>query len=506
MAIAGQGSRLQTPIAPSLTLVPPTCEIHPPDPEVRNSPTRRPIARSPLFMVRLSRRALDLLLAELDRASEADPLGSVYRSLLESHLKQLHATPGEPLSEAELLREVREIHPDFDPVVVQRAARANGRRGRGQRSQAPSQPSRLSLPKLSWVRNGAIAAAIAVGGIWVLNLPYPMIRFPVARTAPILLLPSFITMDRDYRQVISLVEQADQLINQATSFADIELGAEKVSAAQAALDRLPVWFLGYYPQTYCTLMGCTWRFTVDEFAAARANVGRMEVQVLQETNAWEQFTTALQTVEASQAAHQAATTTAARSTALETWQQGLDQLRAVPPATLGGRQAQLRLIALDRDFQQETGTLAGTVRAGGLIEAAQGFAYQAALLSQNPPHPAATWQRAADLWGEAIRRLEQLPPEDPAYGEAQQLLVTYLNNQGQIRQRLAEEETAQQNWLRAQDAYTQLVAIGANLDSARHQAKVQEILNFLQRIPSNTTPATEAATMRQALEPFQPNP
>ena len=30
--------------------------------------------------------------------------------------------------------------------------------------------------------------------LWVVNLPYPMIRLTVAKTAPILLLPSFISI------------------------------------------------------------------------------------------------------------------------------------------------------------------------------------------------------------------------------------------------------------------------------------------------------------------------
>jgi hypothetical protein len=75
-----------------------------------------------------------------------------------------------------------------------------------------------------------------------------MIRRPVSRVAPIILLPSYISMDRNYRQAIALVEQADQLVNQATSLADLELGAKKVQEAQKSLDALPVWFLGYEPQ------------------------------------------------------------------------------------------------------------------------------------------------------------------------------------------------------------------------------------------------------------------
>ena len=84
------------------------------------------------------------------------------------------------------------------------------------------------------------------GLVGVTNLPYPMIRKPVVEKAPLILLPSYRSMDRNYRQAIANVEQADQLTNQATSKPDIKLAEEKVQVAQTNLDALPVWwFLGY---------------------------------------------------------------------------------------------------------------------------------------------------------------------------------------------------------------------------------------------------------------------
>ncbi len=89
-------------------------------------------------------------------------------------------------------------------------------------------------------------------------------------------------MDYHYRQAIAKVEQADQLVNSATSPADLTLGEVKVIEAQKHLDNLPVWFLGYWPQ-YTFWFG--WQFTLDEFKSARANVGRMVAKVFQEKNA-----------------------------------------------------------------------------------------------------------------------------------------------------------------------------------------------------------------------------
>ncbi|KAB8315075.1 hypothetical protein SD81_034380 [Tolypothrix campylonemoides VB511288] len=51
--------------------------------------------------------------------------------------------------------------------------------------------------------SAAILLGVPIGVIWVANLPYPVIRRPVARNAPILLLPSYISMENNYREAIA---------------------------------------------------------------------------------------------------------------------------------------------------------------------------------------------------------------------------------------------------------------------------------------------------------------
>ncbi|MFN6498842.1 MAG: hypothetical protein RMX65_017850 [Nostoc sp. DedQUE01] len=65
------------------------------------------------------------------------------------------------------------------------------------RHQPPAKAKRGIGTKLIWI---AILIGIPVGVIWVANLPYAVIRRPVARNAPILLLPSYMSVDRHYRQ------------------------------------------------------------------------------------------------------------------------------------------------------------------------------------------------------------------------------------------------------------------------------------------------------------------
>ncbi|MGG6239985.1 hypothetical protein ACQ4N7_15270 [Nodosilinea sp. AN01ver1] len=344
------------------------------------------------------------------------------------------------------------------------------------------------------------SAVVTVAGLtgltWVLNLPYPMIRWPVAKTAPLILLPSYIKMDHDYRQAVSLVAQADQLVNQATSASDIELGETKVTQAQEHLDGLPVWFLGYYPTAYCGFVGCRWQFTLDEFETARSEIGRMEAVVFQERNAQNLLQEGTTAVEEAQQAFQTAQSGADRATALTTWQRGMDKLNEIPPETLAGRQSATKLEAYERDYQQVTGTVAGGDRSNTLVDAARAFAYQAALAAQNPPHPATTWERAAGLWETAIARLEDIPAQDPGYSQAQVLLAEYQANLGIIQENAAREEASAQALDSAIEKNTRMLAQNLEgMDRNQIASLMQDIINDLEKVQPGTTSYPRASDL-----------
>jgi hypothetical protein len=341
----------------------------------------------------------------------------------------------------------------------------------------------------------AIAAGLA-GSIWVLNLPYPMIRWPVAKAAPLVLLPSYIKMDHDYRQAVSLVAQADQLVNQATSASDIALGDEKVDQAQEHLDGLPVWFLGYYPRGYCGFVGCSWRFTLDEFESARREIGRMEAVVFQERNAQNLLEEGTLAVDAAQQAYQASQPGADRATALTNWQRGMDKLNEIPPETLAGRQSATKLQAYQRDYQQVSGNVAGGNRSNTLVDAAKKFAYEAAVAGQNPPHSAATWKNIANQWKTAIARLNDIPIEDPGYSEAQGLLARYQTNLGIVQENAAKEESSAKALETAKAKNTRM--LGRDLDNmAANQiaSLLQEVIDELEKVQSGTTIYAEASRL-----------
>ncbi|MCF4966241.1 hypothetical protein [Nostoc sp. CMAA1605] len=407
------------------------------------------------------------------------------------------------------------------------------------------------LNKIKW-------AVIILGGttgvLWVVNLPYPMIRWPVAKTVPILLLPSYINMDHNYREAIHNLEQADQLINQSTSPADIERGGEKVKAAKRNLDNLPVWFLGYYPQTYCNLFGCTWKFTVDEFETARQRVGRIEAIVFQDKNALVPLSQAEQTLQAAKQQYKQATNTQDREKALAIWQEGIDQLEQIPQQTLAAKTARAKVNAYQRDFEnarvgnfitaaQEFDLAAeqakqtqpkaaselwqqainrinqvplenpryleaqkllvsyqskiqGIVdpRSSKLIDGAKQFALAAAKLAQKPPHTETKWKQIAKLWSTAIEQLQTVQVEDPGYLEAQKLLATYQTNLGIVETRLQAEIDSQLSLKEANENIQRLIATPAS-EQQQLRSQIQGIINQLNTVQPGTTAYAEAQTL-----------
>lgn len=433
-------------------------------------------------MTRLSDRAYQLLASEVRRLAGDDPLQQPQRDLVLKQLARLKDQPGEPVTRDAMQGIVQDFFPNFSPAVLDQAARAN----------RPPNGVAQGIQGL-----GIVAATIGglAGLVWFVNLPYPMIRRPVARVFPMVLLPSFMSMDQHYRQTISLVEQADQLINQATGPADIALGKQKTTGAQASLDRLPVWFLGYYPQRYCHWASCSWQFTLDEYKQARAQVGRMEAKVFQEEQALEQLKVAETSLGAAQALFAAIPD---KQEAVAQWRAALDQLEQVPDNTLAGRLAAGKWAAYSREFEGVAGTVAGETRTGLRVDVAQEYAQQAIATAQNPPHSIFVWRKAAGQWKDAIAQLAEVPPEDPGYRTAQQRLAQYKSSLGDVEIRLAQEEAAQTRLELAQQGYHRLLARSDSADYQRSQ--LQGILDQLQQIPPGTTAYATATPLRLSVQ------
>ena len=428
-------------------------------------------------MVRLYDQSFEILKRELQKNAQKDLVGEVGEKIILKRLEKMRLQSGEPLTLDELQNLVADQFPDFNQSVLKQAAKANHPPGIG---------SKMLL--------GTAILGGFVGIVALANLPYPMIRFPVSKTVPILLIPSYISMDYNYRQALSLVEQSDQLVNQATAITDIELGVEKVGKAQQHLDKLPVWFLGYYPKAYCSFRGCIWRFTFDEYESARKNIGRMESKIFQEKNAYQEYTKAEQLIKESENNFPKLSPGNEQQQMINQWQKAIDQLDKIPSQTLAGKLAQKDLETAKRDFQEKLGFVAGAIKGNTLIDAGMQFGIQAAKAAQNPPHSAKEWEQVIKLWEEAIRRLEQVSTDNPSYLDAQKKLAEYQSNLGSAESRLEAEKDAVASVKQAK------AAIGQWQTSARSKdpdigsliGQLTDIISTLEQVPAGTTVSAEA--------------
>ncbi len=440
-------------------------------------------------MPRLYDRAFAIVKIELDKCSQGMLGGQVQRDIVLKRLQRLRSQEGTPVSYEELREIVVDFFPNFSEKILKQAAKLN------------RPPSAWSIIKFS-----TVALVGSAGVVWVLNLPYPMIRWPVARTIPIVLLPSYMSMDYNYRRAIALVEQADQLVNKATSSADLDLGAEKVKEAQKHLDALPVWFLGYWPK-YTIWFG--WRFTFDEFKSARQNVGRMEAKLFQEKQAQTLLNQAEQALQQAKQQYEQALTVADKEKAIAAWQAAIDQVEQLPSEMLVGRTSITKLAAYKRDFQQVANITAKTARTGTLIEAAQQFANTAAEKVKNQPLSAVEWQEVEKLWIEAIDRLEKVSIEDSGYVDAQKLLAKYQADLGTVRTRLQEEKASVLALGQAKEQIEYLLSNSTSIDRNRTIGQIQGIINQLDNVKPGTTAHPEAQQLlisaRNKLKQLQPS-
>jgi hypothetical protein len=309
-------------------------------------------------------------------------------------------------------------------------------------AQPMKKASRKWLSKLMWI--GALIGIPSIV-IAIANLPYPMIRKPVAKHAPIVLMPSYIEIESNYKKAQSSIEEARQLIELPTSPQDLDRGANKLKEGKTALDAIPLWFVAdwaEYSSTY-QWVGYDWRFTPAGLQSSRIKVGQLEAKVFQEQNAQQTLVTMDQDLITAKTQYQQAKSTADRKIAVQIWQTAIDQLTQIPSTTLAGRIAQQKLVAARREFQETAGLLAGNERTNAFLTGGLEYSTKAAELGRNPPHSADKWLEIATLWEKSISQLEQISSQDPdGYKEAQRLLSEYRASLIEVRTRIKNEQEA----------------------------------------------------------------
>jgi len=136
---------------------------------------------------------------------------------------------------------------------------------------------------------------------------------------------------------------------------------------------------------------------------------------------------------------------------------------------------------------------------------AQRLAMQAAVTSQNPPHPLTVWREVQQGWKGAIAQLERVPPDSPVYDLAQHKLTEYRSNLSQIDLRIRREVEAQE-WVAmarrtAKEAETRQGVAQSSSGWEQTRATWQAVMDVLGRVPDGTMAYAESLQLAELYRP-----
>lgn len=125
------------------------------------------------------------------------------------------------------------------------------------------------------------------------------------------------------------------------------------------------------------------------------------------------------------------------------------------------------------------------------LAAAQKLAMEAAVMTQNPPHPLENWQQVQGKWEESITLLEAIPNTSPVATQAQEKLTLYRTNYQAITNRIVTEQKAATNLEAAKKLAWEAAVMVNNPPHPKEvwqnaQSKLQQAINLLSSIPQGT--------------------
>lgn len=141
------------------------------------------------------------------------------------------------------------------------------------------------------------------------------------------------------------------------------------------------------------------------------------------------------------------------------------------------------------------------------LAAAQKLAMEAAVMTQNPPHPLENWQQVQGKWEESIKLLEAIPDSSPVATQAQEKLTVYRTNYQAISNRIVTEQKAATNLESAQKLGWEAAVMVKNPPHPKEvwqnaQSKLQQAINLLTSIPQGTFVEAKA---KEKLADYQNN-
>ena len=286
-------------------------------------------------MYRLHNKAFEILRAEVEICSSNDKQGKQKQQIVVKRLEQMQLKSGKRAKLDELRDAVVDVFPIFSETVLKEAAKANRK------------PS--IFRKLKYL---GIALGSFTGLIVVLNLPHPKIRWFVAKTVPILLVPSHMNMDFHYSSAKNSVQQAESLLKSATNFTDIKQVEEKTEEAEQHLGSIPVWFIGYYPESYCQKFSCSWNFTFDEFEKVRTQMTKIEIKMFKEKRAFIPLIEAEQAYKGAKTELSIAKTQKQKQLAIASLESAIQTIEEIPANTLARKRAEKKLNSYKRYYEK----------------------------------------------------------------------------------------------------------------------------------------------------------
>lgn len=213
-------------------------------------------------------------------------------------------------------------------------------------------PAVASSQRFKVIPWNSVKVILVTGGIlttvvFIANLPLPFIRQGVERTVPILLLPSYLSWDYNYRQAMPMVEEANQLINAPTTFADLDRAESILARARGHVDALPVIFPSHTRHRYYYPW---YRVSYDQFEQLRRSTGQMEAKLFQEQQNRILLSQAEADVKAAKEQFVQALSSQQQRASLSQWATALNTLKQISPHTLAGQLARTKLELLNTEF------------------------------------------------------------------------------------------------------------------------------------------------------------
>lgn len=462
-------------------------------------------------MSRLNNRAFEILRAEIQKCAEDDPLSQLEQNLVLKELQLLQSQQGSPLTLQEMRKAVIGTYANFSEKALLEAVKANSTK-EGEKTVGAAVSSNISASIGGCLKLAGLTALALVGGMGVLLFGigvYLTNQSPAEKTGSISgsVTPAMSEEER-YKQAIALVEQADQLVNQAKTSADLASGEAKLNEVKKYIDSLPVSHTVSSKRYSYTRKGRryvsgydTQTIYEDRFISVRSKFEEINTALSQEKQAQGLLNQEEQALIAAKQQYKQAQTSTDKEKAIASWKSSLDRLEDIPYGTLASKTAQTKLEAYKPDFEKVVGFIVSTQRTGTLIEGAKQFAFAAAKAGQNPPHTASEWEQVQNLWSKAIDQLETIGVEDAGYVEAQKLLATYQTNVGVVQTRLKAENESLEALKQGKQQIQYLIGStptnAASVDRNQTASQLQGIIDKLQTVKSGTTAYREAQQLAQ---------